>query len=66
MFARDIVICCESREQVERMLEGWRFALERRGMNACCSITEYMCANERGPKRKSDVTGRRDKEGGGC
>ncbi|KAK3547776.1 hypothetical protein QTP86_029920 [Hemibagrus guttatus] len=32
MFADDIVICCESREQVEENLERWRFALERRGM----------------------------------
>ncbi|KAK3508257.1 hypothetical protein QTP70_017656, partial [Hemibagrus guttatus] len=28
----DIVICSESREQVEENLERWRFALERRGM----------------------------------
>ncbi|KAK3546851.1 hypothetical protein QTP86_003049 [Hemibagrus guttatus] len=32
MFAEDIVICSESREQVEESLERWRFALERRGM----------------------------------
>ncbi|KAK3517341.1 hypothetical protein QTP70_003466, partial [Hemibagrus guttatus] len=32
MFADDIVICTESREQVEENLERWRFALERRGM----------------------------------
>ncbi|KAK3556313.1 hypothetical protein QTP70_007124 [Hemibagrus guttatus] len=32
MFADDIVICRESREQVEENLERWRFALERRGM----------------------------------
>ncbi|KAK3572881.1 hypothetical protein QTP86_009528, partial [Hemibagrus guttatus] len=32
MFADDIVICSESREQVEENLEMWRFALERRGM----------------------------------
>ncbi|KAK3529808.1 hypothetical protein QTP86_004626 [Hemibagrus guttatus] len=32
MYADDIVICSESREQVEENLERWRFALERRGM----------------------------------
>ncbi|KAK3570562.1 hypothetical protein QTP86_022512 [Hemibagrus guttatus] len=43
MFADDIVICSESREQVEENLERWRFALERRGMKVSGSKTEYMC-----------------------
>ncbi|KAI5626129.1 hypothetical protein C0J50_14119 [Silurus asotus] len=47
MFADDIVICCESREQVEESLERWRYALERRGMKLSRSKTEYMCVNER-------------------
>ncbi|KAK3539835.1 hypothetical protein QTP70_013421 [Hemibagrus guttatus] len=47
MFADDIVICSESREQVEENLERWRFALERRGMKVSRSETEYMCVNER-------------------
>ncbi|KAK3526951.1 hypothetical protein QTP86_005760 [Hemibagrus guttatus] len=47
MFADDIVICSESREQVEENLERWRFALERRGMKFSHSKTEYMCVNER-------------------
>ncbi|KAK3564500.1 hypothetical protein QTP86_022842, partial [Hemibagrus guttatus] len=47
MFADDIVICIESREQVEENLERWRFALERRGMKVNRSKTEYMCVNER-------------------
>ncbi|KAK3549444.1 hypothetical protein QTP86_001446 [Hemibagrus guttatus] len=45
MFADDIVICSESREQVEENLE--RFALERRGMKVSRSKTKYMCVNER-------------------
>ncbi|KAK3554858.1 hypothetical protein QTP86_000893 [Hemibagrus guttatus] len=47
MFADDIVICTESREQVEENLERWRFALERRGIKVSRSKTEYMCVNER-------------------
>ncbi|MCJ8739511.1 hypothetical protein PDJAM_G00048000 [Pangasius djambal] len=47
MFADDIVICSESREQVEENLERWRFALERRGMKVSHSKTEYMCVNEK-------------------
>ncbi|KAK3565615.1 hypothetical protein QTP86_012939 [Hemibagrus guttatus] len=47
IFAIDIVICSESREQVEENLERWRFALERRGMKVSRSKTEYMCVNER-------------------
>ncbi|KAK3570549.1 hypothetical protein QTP86_022085 [Hemibagrus guttatus] len=47
MFADDIVICSESRDQVEENLERWRFALERRGMTVSRSKTEYMCVNEK-------------------
>ncbi|KAK3574844.1 hypothetical protein QTP86_018427, partial [Hemibagrus guttatus] len=47
MCADDIVICSESREQVEENLERWRFALERRGMKVSRSKTEYLCVNER-------------------
>ncbi|XP_013866635.1 uncharacterized protein LOC106519479 [Austrofundulus limnaeus] len=49
MFADDIVICGQSREQVEENLERWRFALERRRMRVSRSKTEYMCVNERDP-----------------
>ncbi|KAK3552517.1 hypothetical protein QTP86_013243 [Hemibagrus guttatus] len=47
MFADDIVICSESREQVEENLERWRFALDRRRMKVSRSKMEYMCVNER-------------------
>ena len=47
MFADDIVICRESKEQVEEKLESWRYALERRGMKVNRRKTEYMCVNER-------------------
>ena len=32
LFADDIVICKETRKEVERRLECWRYALERRGI----------------------------------
>ena len=32
LFADDIVICEETREEVGQRLESWRYALERRGM----------------------------------
>ena len=47
MFADDIVICSESKEQVEK-LESWRDALERRGMKVNRRKTEYMCEREAG------------------
>ena len=50
MFADDIVIYSETREQVEENPERWRYALERRGMKVGGSKTEYMCENERGDK----------------
>ena len=42
MFADDIVICSESREQVEENLERWRYVLESRGMTVSHNNTEYM------------------------
>ncbi|KAK3529445.1 hypothetical protein QTP70_031089, partial [Hemibagrus guttatus] len=43
MFADDIVICSESREQVEENLERWRFALERKGMKVSFPNTSRVC-----------------------
>ena len=45
LFADDIVICEETREEVERRIEYWRYALERRGMKVSRSKTEYLYIN---------------------
>ena len=45
LFADDIVICQETREEVERRLESWKYALERRGINVSRSKTKYLCIN---------------------
>ena len=45
LFADDIVICKETREEVEQRLKCWRYALERRGMKVSRSKTEYLCIN---------------------
>ena len=45
LFADDIVISEETRKEVERRLESWKYALERRGMKVSRSKTEYLCIN---------------------
>ena len=45
LFSDDIVICKETREEVERRLESWRYASERRGMKVSTSKTKYLCIN---------------------
>ena len=45
LFADDIVICKETREELERRSESWRYALERRVMKVSRSKTEYLCRN---------------------
>ena len=47
LFADDIVICSESKEQLEETLDSWIYALERRGMKVNRRKTEHMCVNER-------------------
>ena len=39
------MICEETREEVERRLESWRYALERREMKVSRPKTEYLCIN---------------------
>ncbi|KAK3569875.1 hypothetical protein QTP86_006750 [Hemibagrus guttatus] len=46
MFADDIVIYSESREQVEENLERWRFALEKRGMKVSHIQSNGECGKE--------------------
>ena len=45
LFADDIVICKETREEMEWRLESWRYALERRGMKISRSKIKYLCIN---------------------
>ena len=45
LFADNIVICEETREEVEQRLESWKYALERKGMKVSRSKTEYLCIN---------------------
>ena len=45
LFADDIVICEETREEVEQRLESWKYALKRRGMKVSRSKTKYLCIN---------------------
>ena len=46
LFANNIVICAQTREEMERRLESCRYALERRGMKVSRSKTKYLCINE--------------------
>ena len=45
LFADHVVICEETREEVERRLEFWRYVSKRRGMKVSSSKTEYLCIN---------------------
>ena len=45
LFADDIVICEETREEVEQRSENWKYTLERRGMKVSRSKPEYLCIN---------------------
>ena len=47
LFADDIVICKETRKEVEQRLESWKYALERREMKVSRSKAKYLCINGR-------------------
>ena len=46
LFADDIVICKQTRKEVEQRLECWRYALERRrNLKVCRSKGKCLCVN---------------------
>ena len=57
LFVDDIVICEKTREEVERKLECWRYALERRWMKVSRSKTEYLCVNGGNNKQRNRENG---------
>ena len=52
LFADDIVICEETREEVEQRLKSWRYALERREMKVSRSKAKYLYINEEMTKKQ--------------
>ena len=42
MYADDVVLCAETKEELEQKLEAWRKALEDRGMKISRRKTEYL------------------------
>ena len=46
MFADDVVLCTETKEEVEEQLESWRRALEDRELKVNRQKTEYLYAGE--------------------
>ncbi|KAI5619923.1 hypothetical protein C0J50_20517 [Silurus asotus] len=54
MFVYDIVICGESREQVEKSLERWRYTLERRGMKVSRKNPEERKDDPSAPSGEAD------------
>ena len=44
MFVDNVVLCTETKEEIEEQLESWRRALEYRGLKVNREKTEYLCA----------------------
>ena len=45
LFADDTTICEKTREEVERILECWKYALKKRGIKVGRSTTGYLYIN---------------------
>ena len=46
LYADDVVLLNETKDEAERELEKWREALEQRGLRVSRSKTEYLCIGE--------------------
>ena len=55
LFADDIVICEKTREEVERKLECWKYALQRRGKKVSRSKTKHLCVNGGNEKERINI-----------
>lgn len=53
LYADDIVVCAERRDELEVKLERWRTALESRGMRISRPKTVYMCSGMEEDGRES-------------
>ena len=65
LFADDIVICEETREEMEQTLESWRYALEIREMKVSRLKIEYLRlngGNDKEPVKMEDTKVPRVKE----
>ena len=45
LFADNIVICEDTKEEVQRRLECSRYRLERKGIKVSRTKTKYLCVN---------------------
>ena len=55
LFADDIVLICETKEELASWLEGWRVALEEGGLKISRSKTEYLKFNGDGLEEDIDA-----------